>query len=30
MGKAGRVLAEEKFDINKIVAEHFSIYENEK
>lgn len=30
MGKAGRVLAEEKFDIHQIVAEHFSMYENEK
>ena len=27
MGKAGRVLAEKEFDINKVVEKHFEIYE---
>ena len=27
MGKEGRKLAENEFDINKVVAKHFEIYE---
>ena len=30
MGKEGRKLAENEFDINKVVAKHFEIYEGKK